>query len=105
MHHQIATALIQRSSLRDMQPSVPPALAAGFLPAFQHRGSGEVRLCQLADGRIACMHLLDSLPAGWVSQWDQAGRPVGLVPEVRAGYLRGADFWSLADVRHPALDG
>lgn len=80
------------------------ALTQGFLPAFQHRLNGEVRLCLHDDGQLAAMHLLDRLPAGWIAQRDRQGRPTALIAEVRAGYLRGSEFWSLGDLRHPRLD-
>lgn len=82
-----------------------PALIVGFLPAFRHQGSGEVRLCQFTDGRIARVHLLDSLPSHWVAERDWDGRPSALVAAVEPGYLRGAEFWRLEDFTHPGLDG
>ncbi len=82
-----------------------PELVVGFLPAFRHRLSGEVRLCQLTDGRIARVHLLDSMPAHWVAERDWDGRPSALVAAVEPGYLRGDAFWRLEDLAHPGLDG
>lgn len=81
-----------------------PALVVGFLPAFRHRESGEVRLCQFTDGRIARMHLLDSLPSHWVAERDWDGRPSALVAAIEPGYLRGDEFWRLDDLTHPGLD-
>ena len=84
---------------------ISPALLIGFLPAFRHQQTGEVHLCQLADGRVAAMHLLDSLPAAWVAVRDGCGRPASLIPAIEAGYLRGEEFWTLGDLIHPGLDG
>lgn len=84
---------------------LPTALAAGFLPAFRHEGDGQVRLCLLEDGHLAGLHVLDSLPADWVAERDETGRPLVLVDQVSAGYLRGAEFWSIGDLRRPRLDG
>lgn len=81
-----------------------PALAAGFLPAFRHGADGQVRLCLTDDGRLSSVHLLDSLPSDWVSERDDCGRPMALVDQVSAGYLRGDQFWSLGDLRSPRLD-
>ncbi|WPL16257.1 hypothetical protein Thiowin_01210 [Thiorhodovibrio winogradskyi] len=81
-----------------------PALAAGFLPAFRHEVDGQVRLCLTDDGRLASVHLLDSLPTDWVAERDDDGRPMALVDQVSAGYLRGDQFWSLGDLRRPRLD-
>lgn len=81
------------------------ALAAGFLSAFRHQQSGEVRLCQFSDGTLAPMHVLDQLPTHWVSERDRDGRPTALITGIEAGYLRGESFWTLDDLRHPGLDG
>ena len=80
------------------------ALVKGFVPAFRHQDSGEVRLCQGDDGRIAHRHLIDALPAAWVAERDGAGRPSALIAAVEPGYLRGDAFWRLRDLCHPHLD-
>jgi hypothetical protein len=84
--------------------TLSPALAAGFLPAFRHEADGQIRLCQLDDGRLSSVHLLDSLPAEWVAERDESGRPMALVEQVTAGFLRGDRFWTLGDIRRPRLD-
>lgn len=81
-----------------------PSLAVGFLPAFRHEADGQVRLCLTEDGRLSSVHLIDSLPADWVAERDDQGRPLALVEQVSAGYLRGHQFWSLGELRHPCLD-
>ncbi|WP_018870192.1 MULTISPECIES: hypothetical protein [unclassified Thioalkalivibrio] len=76
---------------------------AGWIPAFRHRGNGQVHASQLEDGRLASAHILDTLPAEWVAERDARGRPGALVPEVQAGYLRGDRFFTLAELlRYPA---
>ncbi len=75
-------------------------LTAGFLPAFRHRETGEVRLCGLLDG-----HLLDDLPDQWVIERDRKGRPSALAHAIEAGFLRGIAFWALGDFSRPTLDG
>lgn len=84
---------------------LPAALLVGFLPAFRHQQTGEVHLCQVADGGVAAMHLLDSLPADWVVVRDGGGRPTVLIAAIEAGYLRGDAFWTLGDLIHPELEG
>lgn len=81
------------------------ALVSGFLPAFRHLETGEIRLCQLADGRISRRHLLDSLPDDWILERDARGRPAALVSEVEPGFLRGIQFWTLQNLANPRLDG
>ncbi|MTW20949.1 hypothetical protein [Allochromatium palmeri] len=80
-------------------------LVSGFLPAFRHLATGEIRLCQLADGRISVRHLLDSLPDDWIQERDSSGRPATLVSDIEPGFLRGIQFWTLENLAHPALDG
>ena len=80
-------------------------LVSGFLPAFRHLETGEIRLCQLADGRISRRHLLDSLPDDWILERDAHGRPAALVSEVEPGFLRGIQFWTLQNLANPRLDG
>ncbi|SDX73310.1 hypothetical protein SAMN05421644_11137 [Allochromatium warmingii] len=83
----------------------PIRLMSGFLPAFRHLETGEIRLCQLADGRIARRHLLDSLPDDWILERDASGRPAALVSEIEPGFLRGIQFWTLQNLANPRLDG
>lgn len=80
-------------------------LVSGFLPAFRHLETGEIRLCQLDDGRISRRHLLDSLPDDWILERDASGRPAALVSEVEPGFLRGIQFWTLQNLANPRLDG
>jgi hypothetical protein len=80
-------------------------LVNGFLPAFRHLETGEVRLCRLEDGRPSRRYRLDSLPDHWVLERDARGEPSALVSAVEPGFLRGIQFWSLEDLVHPALDG
>lgn len=80
-------------------------LARGFIPAFRHLGTGEIRLCRLADGRISGSHVLDSLPEDWIEERDADGHPAALVSEVEPGFLRGSQFWTLENLIHPRLDG
>lgn len=90
--------------LQSLTHSFPNALAAGFLPAFRNTADGQVRLCLGDDGGLALEHRLDSLPADWVAERDEDGRPLALIEPISAGYLRGDQFWSLAALRRPRLD-
>lgn len=80
-------------------------LMTGFLPAFRHLETGEVRLCRMENGQISRDHLLDGLPEHWIVDRDAGGRPSALVYAIEPGFMRGAEFWTLADFSHPALDG
>ncbi|QIK36983.1 hypothetical protein GWK36_02070 [Caldichromatium japonicum] len=80
-------------------------LTRGFMPAFRHLGTGEIRLCRLVDGQLSMAHLLDSLPDDWIEERDADGHPASLISEVEPGFLRGSQFWTLDNLVHPRLDG
>lgn len=92
------------SGIQESRPGLSAELVAGFLPAFRHRHSGEVRLCRAPGGGIAWIHVLDSLPGDWVVERDGEGRPTVLLAAVEAGFLRGDQFWRLEDLAHPTPD-
>ncbi|MBO8086200.1 MAG: hypothetical protein J7D61_09225 [Marichromatium sp.] len=83
---------------------LPQSLLSGFRPAFCDVRSGEVRLCRTVDGELAEAHTFEHLPQEWVAECDGGGRPVRLRSEIRAGFLRGIDFWRLSDLLRPTLD-
>ncbi|MBK1717768.1 hypothetical protein CKO27_08965 [Thiocystis violacea] len=83
----------------------PACLVSGFLPAFRHLETGEIRLCRQEDGGLSRGHLLDSLPDHWILERDARGRPTILVTAVEPGFLRGIEFWNLENLTHPVLDG
>ncbi len=80
-------------------------LTRGFMPAFRHLRTGEIRLCRFTDGQLARAHLLDTLPDDWIEERDPEGRPASLISEVEPGFLRGIQFWTLDNLVHPRLDG
>ncbi|WP_017942329.1 MULTISPECIES: hypothetical protein [unclassified Thioalkalivibrio] len=98
----------------DLMPAPEPArsenpawldagFTAGWLPAFRHRRTGEVHASHLEDGRLACTHILDTVPTPWVAERDDQGRPGALIAEIQAGYLRGDRFFTLAELlRYPS---
>ena len=92
------------SGIQGPKPGLSAELVLGFLPAFRHRRSGEIRLCRAPGGGIAWIHLLDSLPGDWVLERDDEGRPTVLLAAVEAGFLRGDQFWCLGDLEHPVPD-
>ncbi|WP_019571423.1 hypothetical protein [Thioalkalivibrio sp. ALMg3] len=76
---------------------------AGWLPAFRDRRTGAVHASHLDDGRLACTHILDTVPAPWVAERDSKGRPTALTADIQAGYLRGDRFFTLAELlRYPS---
>ncbi len=76
---------------------------AGWLPAFRHRRTGQVHASHLEDGRLSCVHVLDTLPGEWIAECDAGNRPCALISDIQAGYLRGERFFTLAELlRYPA---
>ncbi len=107
---------IESHSPAQRQPSIDPIpyhhpqlgmteLGFGFLPAFQDPFSGETHLSTYADGRIAAVHLLDGVPAHWVDEWDEQGRPISLQDGIVAGFMRHHRFCTYRELtahRHDA---
>ena len=100
-----AHASLSAPTVRGPRRLVQTGFIAGFLPAFRHLETGEVRLCRMQDGRLSREHLLDGLPDHWVLERDAGGRPAALVLAIEPGFVRGIEFWTLDDLNHPALDG
>jgi hypothetical protein len=49
-----------------------------------------------ADGRPAPIHLLDGLPADWVTVRGAGGRVLAVKASVVAGFIRGGRFYTRA---------
>jgi len=69
----------------------------GLRPAFRDECTGEVQPACFADGRPAPVHVLEGLPAAWVVERDQRGRPVAVRPGVVCGFLRAGRFYTRAE--------
>jgi hypothetical protein len=70
----------------------------GFLPAFRDLASGETHVCTNPDGSMASVHMLDALPADWVREWDEDGRPVTLIDNICAGFIRAGHFFTAGEL-------
>jgi hypothetical protein len=68
--------------------------SAGFVPAFHDTRSGRSEISRYADGSPAPLHLLDSLPVEWVSEYDAKGHVIAVRPGVIAGFLRAGRFYT-----------
>ena len=66
----------------------------GFRPAFIDNHTGEVYQSCFADGRPACVHLLDGLPAELIVSRDASGRVTAVKHTVVAGFLRKGQFYT-----------
>jgi hypothetical protein len=68
-----------------------------FQPGFYDAESGQLAISRFADGRPAPMHLLDGVPAEWVTARNAGGRVVSVKASVVAGFIRGGRFYTRAE--------
>ena len=66
----------------------------GFRPAFIDNHTGEIYQSCFADGRPACFHLLDGLPADLIVSRDASGRVTAVKNTVIAGFVREGEFYT-----------
>ncbi|MGV6816641.1 MAG: hypothetical protein ACWA44_05140 [Thiotrichales bacterium] len=91
--------ILEQRKLYNRMPGVSFGnLCFGFMPAFKDFDTGETHLSINSDGSIALIHSLDNLPLDWVTGWDDKGRATELKETVGAGFVRGIEFYTLADL-------
>lgn len=66
----------------------------GFLPAFRDSVTGKVYPSRHADGRPACVHLLEGLPADLVMERDAGGKVHAVKGSLEPGFTRGGYFYT-----------
>ena len=71
-----------------------PGGMLGFAPAYLNSETGEMMLSTFANGSPAPIHLLEGLPANWVTAQTEAGNPGGLKETVVSGYIRDDKFFT-----------
>lgn len=76
----------------------------GFMPAFMDVFSEEVHLATYADGIPAVLHVLEGLPAKWIAEWGEDGRPNSVRTGVIAGFMRGGCFYTIDDIMNSLRD-
>ncbi|WP_123401475.1 hypothetical protein [Inmirania thermothiophila] len=69
------------------------AAGAGLRPAFRDRDTGEVFLARFADGRPAPLHILDGLPARYVTRRDARGCVLAVTAAIEAGFVDALGFF------------
>lgn len=79
-------------------------LCVGFLPAFRNLSTDETHLSITPEGEVSPIHLIESLPIDWVSEWDDEGRAVSLLPTIIAGFFRGEQFYTLRELENKIWD-
>ena len=79
-------------------------LCVGFLPAFRDLRTDETHLSITAEGEVSPIHLIESLPIDWVTEWDDKGRAVTLSPTIIAGFFRGEQFFTLQELENIIWD-
>lgn len=76
----------------------------GFMPAFKHIKNQQVHLSTDIDGQLSVMHILDGLPDTWIEEKDEKGRALSLKPEIIAGFMRNAEFYTLNEIIQSVRD-
>lgn len=66
----------------------------GFLPAFRDTATGQVYPSCFADGRPACVHILEGLPADLAITRDEQGRIFTVKPSVEPGFVLAGRFYT-----------
>lgn len=67
---------------------------SGFLPAFRDTVTGKIYPSRHADGRPACIHLLEGLPDDLVLERDRDGRAVAVKGTLEPGFTRVGRFYT-----------
>lgn len=70
---------------------------AGFRPAYRHAETGEAMISCFSDGTPAPVHVLEGLPATWVTARDSNGKVTRVSSAVVAGFLRNGIFYTRED--------
>ncbi|MEJ2509667.1 MAG: hypothetical protein P8009_09360 [Gammaproteobacteria bacterium] len=66
----------------------------GFLPAFRDSLTGKIYPSRYADGRPACVHLLEGLPGDLVVERGTDGQPVAVKGSLEPGFTREGRFYT-----------
>ncbi len=76
----------------------------GFMPAFRDIHSKETHLSVYDGGHPAVVHILDGLPAKWIDEVSEDGRPISLRAGVIAGFMRQGQFYTLREIMQDMCD-
>ncbi len=76
----------------------------GMIPAFRDLATNETHLSLTSTGEVSPIHLIENLPIGWISEWNEHGDAVALKPTVIAGFYRCEKFYTLSDIENHPLD-
>ena len=67
---------------------------SGFIPAFCDMDTGRTELSRFANGAIAPLHLLESLPQEWVEKRDSFGNVLAIKASVITGFIKRGCFYT-----------
>ncbi len=84
----------QTQELRGSGATSQDNAGQGFLPAFRDITSGKIYPSRHADGRPACVHLLEGLPPDLAMARDADGRITAVKPSVEAGFVLAGRFYT-----------
>ena len=66
----------------------------GFVPAFLDTRSGISVVSRYADGRPAPIHILDGLPAAWITAFNSKGQVTAVREGVIAGFIHSGRVYT-----------
>jgi len=75
----------------------PNNRSQGFQPGFRDAESGQIAISCFADGSPAPIHVLDGIPAHWVTTRHPGGRVLSVKASVVSGFIRGGRFYTRAE--------
>ncbi|WP_432470438.1 hypothetical protein [Amphritea sp. HPY] len=65
-----------------------------FVPAFMDMESGRIAISCFFDGRQAPCHILEGIPAEWITRRDEKGRVQGVKGSIVSGFVRLNRFFT-----------
>lgn len=68
----------------------------GFQPGYYNAESGEMAISCFADGRLAPIHVLEGVPADWVTARNAGGGVLSVKDSVVSGFIHGGCFYTRA---------
>jgi hypothetical protein len=75
----------------------PNNQSQGFQPGFRDAETGQMAISCFADGSPAPIHVLDGIPAHWVTARHPGGRVLSVKASVESGFIRGGGSYTRAE--------
>jgi len=65
-----------------------------YVPAFRDTTTGRAEPARFSNGTPSPFHILDGVPAEWVTRRDSGGRVIAVRKSIEAGFLRKGRFYT-----------